>query len=396
MKFKEKNIRHLIVIIFSCLMTGVAGSVVAQDKPWENMHISEINRLSSRATSVSYDNENDAKKLDRKASSRYLDLNGYWKFSWYPIPEQAPADFYSKGFDSHNWDSIPVPSNWELQGYGTAIYTNIRYPFVPVNPPFIPDNDNPTGLYITEFKIPKGWDGMNLTLHFGGVSSAFYCWLNGEFVGYGEDGCLPSEFDVTDKVNKGKNVLAVKVLRWSDGSYMEDQDHWRLSGIQRPVSLRAEPKTHVFDFFVKTDLDKTYENGILNIATTIKNNDSALANGWKLESLLFDKSGMEKGRSEVAFSSINYSELLVRGETHLSAQISMHQPNLWSAEFPNLYTLILTLRNSNGDIVESRSCNVGFRQIEFRDGELFVNGNPTLLYGVNRHDHDDKTGKGAF
>lgn len=172
---------------------------------------------------------------------------------WVPGPSQAPSDFHKTDYDVSQWDEIPVPANWELEGYGTAIYTNVTYPFEPVNPPFVPGNDNPVGSYRTRFTISSAWDDMQITLHFGGVSSAFYVWVNGEKVGYSEGSRLPAEFDITKYLKQRENVLAVQVYRWSDGSYLEDQDHWRLSGIHRDVYLEASPKVQLYDFHVRTE-----------------------------------------------------------------------------------------------------------------------------------------------
>ena len=192
------------------------------------------NKLPSHNTSISFPSEKEALQVDIKSSSRFKTLNGKWKFTWAPVPEKAPVDFYKSDYQDGSWDEINVPGNWELQGYGTAIYTNVVYPY-PVNPPFLPKDDNPTGCYRTEFEIPNDWEDMQITLHFGGVTSAFYLWINGQKVGYSQGSRLPAEFDITPYLKKGKNSLAVKVYRWSDGNYLEDQDHWRLSGIHRDV-----------------------------------------------------------------------------------------------------------------------------------------------------------------
>ncbi|NJM94915.1 MAG: hypothetical protein HC842_09830 [Cytophagales bacterium] len=218
-------------------------------------------------------------------------LNGDWQFHWSPTPQGAPADFYQPNYAATNWKKIPVPSNWELQGYGTAIYTNIKYPFVPVAPPFTPKDDNPTGCYRTSFRVPSAWAGQQVTLHFGGVSSAFYVWVNGQFVGYGEDSQLPTEFDITPFLQKGENTLAVKVHRWSDGSYLEDQDHWRLSGIQREVYITAAPQVQLYDFALRTELTNNYEDARLLIRPDLRVFAKTDYSGYRLDAQLYDATG---------------------------------------------------------------------------------------------------------
>lgn len=368
----------------------------SQIKPWEDPQVSGINRLPAKATSVSYEGLEIAKKGDRKASSRYKSLNGDWKFSWSEVPEKAPKNFYDINFNSDNWKTIPVPANWELHGYGTAIYTNITYPFIPVEPPFTPEMDNPTGCYLTSFNVPSEWNDMQITLNFGGVSSAYYVWINGKMVGYSEDSMLPTHFDATPYLKAGENKLAVKVFRWSDGVYLEDQDHWRLSGIHREVYLTAAPKVQLYDFFVKTDLDSNYKDAELQIRPKIKVFNNASLEGYVLESMLYDaddKTVLDKPLSITAKNIYN-EKYEQRGKPNfamLKANIS--NPKKWSAEHPNLYTLVFSLKDKQGKIVEARSSKIGFRKIEFKDGELFVNGESTLIYGVNRHDHSPKTGK---
>ncbi|WP_345894670.1 sugar-binding domain-containing protein, partial [Phaeodactylibacter xiamenensis] len=234
--------RNLAVVLLLTLSTAFTAQ--AQLQPWEDPAVNGINRMPARATSYSYPDEATALMVDREASGRYLSLNGNWAFAFAEVPEAAPKDFHLPDFQPKGWAQIPVPSNWELQGYGTAIYTNITYPFVPVDPPYVPDEDNPTGCYRHTFEVPSDWDNQQVVLHFGGVSSAYYVWVNGKMVGYSEDSRVATEFDITPYVKFGeKNLLAVKVHRWSDGSYLEDQDHWRLSGIHREVMLLAQPRT---------------------------------------------------------------------------------------------------------------------------------------------------------
>lgn len=298
-------------------------------------------------------------------------------------------------YESIDWKTIPVPSNWELKGFGQPIYTNITYPFKPVDPPNTPQDDNPIGQYIRDFDLPEDWKGMQVTLHFGGVSSAMYVWVNGTQVGYSEDSRLPAEFDISPYVQPGNNKLAVQVYRWSDGSYLEDQDHWRLSGIHRDVWLMAAPNVQVYDAHVRTEMDEQYQDGTLLIRPEVKVFDDVDYENWTLEAQLYDD-GSEVLEEPLAISARaaiekNYPP---RGNARfdlLSATVP--KPKKWTAETPHLYDLVLSLKDESGRVRDSRSSKIGFREIEIRGGEFLVNGQPVLLYGVNRHDHDRYTGK---
>jgi beta-galactosidase len=383
-------------LVLSLILTAnMAMLGYSQQNDWENPEMIGQNKLPAHNTSISFANPTDAMTVDIKSSSRFQSLNGSWKFAWAPVPEQAPADFYQADYKVNSWKEIPVPSNWELQGYGTAIYTNVIYPY-PVNPPYLPKDDNPVGCYRRDFEIPKAWTDMQITLHFGGVSSAMYVWVNGQKVGYSQGSRLPAEFDITPYLKSGKNSLSVKVYRWSDGNYMEDQDHWRLSGIHRDVYLAASPKFQIYDFFVKTKLDHHYTNAELQIQAKVKKFGIEEPKGWKIEGQLYD----DQGKPVLAEAMSVDTERLTRRPwpqrdkvpfADLSAKVE--KPKLWSSEFPNLYTLVLTLKDDKGNVVESRSNKVGFREVKIKEGELLVNGKSVLLYGVNRHDHSQTGGK---
>jgi beta-galactosidase len=387
------DIRTTFIALF---MTFPAFSQPVQIPEWENPAVNGINRMPPRATSVSFPDVASALRADPRGSNRRLDLNGTWKFFWSPVPGQSPADFHLPEYQVRNWGDIKVPGNWELQGHGTAIYTNIRYPFVPVDPPRIPDNDNPTGCYRRDFEVPDAWTGMQITLHLAGVSSACYVWVNGHAVGYSEDSALPAEFDITPYVKKGPNVLAIKVLRWCDGSYMEDQDHWRLSGIYRDVYLSAAPPLQLYDFFVQTALDDTYRDARIDVQTTVRDFGSTDPAGWTLEGQLYDAAGtavLEKPMSKGVAQILNRSWPPTGNAPFADLTAEVKNPMKWSAEYPNLYTLVLALKQPDGKIAEVRSCKVGFRNVEIDGGRVLVNGVPVLLYGVNRHEHDESTGK---
>ena len=383
------------IALSSILLLAGVNSVHCQQHDWENPEMIGKNKLPAHNTSISFPSEKEALQVDIKSSSRFKTLNGKWKFAWAPVPEKAPVDFYKSDYQDGSWDKINVPGNWELQGYGTAIYTNVVYPY-PVNPPFLPKDDNPTGCYRTEFEIPNDWEDMQITLHFGGVTSAFYLWINGQKVGYSQGSRLPAEFDITPYLKKGKNSLAVKVYRWSDGNYLEDQDHWRLSGIHRDVYLAASPKFQIYDFFVKTKFDAHHRDAELQVHTKVKGFGIEKPKGWSIEGQLYD----DQGKPILdELMSVETNRLIRRPWPQrdkvrfADMKATVKKPKKWSAEFPNLYTLVLNLKDDAGKIVESRSNRVGFREVKIKDGELLVNGKSVLLYGVNRHDHSQTGGK---
>lgn len=369
---------------------------VFQLEPWENPTVTALNRDKTRVTAYSYKTVEDAIKNEREESGRFFLLNGAWDFYFAMKPADAP--FKNEFSNIEKWDKIEVPSNWELKGYDKPIYKSAVYPFRPVNPPYIPKDYNPVGTYHRTFSVPEDWENMNITLHFGGVSSAFKVWANGKFVGYGEDSCLPSEFNITPYLKKGVNELFVQVIRWPDAAYLEDQDHWRLSGIQREVFLMAEPKLRIADFFVQTKLDENYEDATLSIRPRLGNLTGDTVKNITLKAELFDASGeavFEKPLEISAADVINEIYPRVDNVYFGMLETKLKNPKKWSPEEPNLYTLVLSLVDENGTILEAKSNRIGFRSIEFResDSKLLINGKLTYLYGVNRHDHDPIKGK---
>jgi len=335
-------------------------------------------------------------KGDREKSGRYLSLNGDWDFSFALKPGDEPTDFFKKRVSG--WKKIPVPSNWEMQGYDKPIYKSAVYPFRPVNPPFIPKDYNGVGCYQKTFTVPADWKNKNISLHFGGVSSAYKVWLNGKFVGYAEDSFLPGEFNITPYLQDGENILSVWVIRWSDGSFLEDQDQWRLSGIHREVYLQAEPKLRIADFFYQTKLDKEYKDAVLSIRPGIENLTGREMPGYKLKAQLYDETDkpvlqntLEKKVDDI----INEIHPRLDRVKFGLLEITIPDPKKWSTEEPNLYKLVLSLEDSVGNILEVKTCKLGFRSIEFRrsDSKLLINGKLTYLYGVNRPDHHPIKGK---
>jgi beta-galactosidase len=364
-------------------------------EPWEDPLVSGINRDAARATAYSFSNVSDALIGDRKNSDRMLSLNGEWDFSFAIKPSDAPKDFYKTKVSG--WKKIEVPSNWEMKGYDLPIYKSAVYPFRPVNPPHVPKDYNGVGCFQRTFTIPKNWKDMNITLHFGGVSSGFKVWLNGKFLGYGEDSFLPSEFNITPYLQEGENVLSVWVIRWSDGTFLEDQDHWRLSGIHREVLLLAEPKLRIADFHWQAKLDKEYKDAVFSIRPRIENLIGKEVKGYNVKAQLYrnGKAVFEKPSERSAESIINEIYPRLDNAKFGLLETTVRNPDKWSDEKPNLYTLVLSLEDSTGKILEAKSCKVGFRSIEFskENGKLLINGKLTYLYGVNRPDHHPTKGK---
>ncbi|MEM3545756.1 MAG: glycoside hydrolase family 2 TIM barrel-domain containing protein [Candidatus Bathyarchaeia archaeon] len=355
---------------------------------WENPRIVERNKEPAHATLMPYPNEEEAFPCIREKSSWFSSLNGEWKFKLCENPSSTPRDFYKVNFNDEEWDAIQVPSNWQMLGYDKPIYVNVRYPFR-ADPPKVPRDWNPTGLYRKTFNIPEDWHGRQIFLVFDGVDSAFYVWVNGEIVGYSQDSRLPAEFNITRYVKPGWNLLAVKVLRWSDGSYLEDQDMWRLSGIYRDVYLYCTPPIHIRDFFVRTFFDEKYQDATLKVRINIRNYSEKTSPLHTLELKLYDGEGVQLFTEPVR---AYVGEIKPESEAVLEVEKKIPKPRKWSAEDPYLYTLILTLRNEKGEVVEVESCRVGFRQVEIKNGRILINGVPVYLKGVNRHEHDDVRG----
>lgn len=365
-------------------------------EPYEDPAVSGINRDAARATAYSFAGITDALQGDREKSSRYLSLNGDWDFSFALKPADASADFFKSKVQG--WKKIPVPSSWEMQGYDKPIYKSAVYPFRPVNPPHVPKDYNGTGCYQRSFTIPSDWKGMNITLHFGGVSSAYKVWINGKFAGYAEDSFLSSEFNITPYLKAGKNIISVWVIRWSDGSFLEDQDQWRLSGIHREVFLMAEPSLRIADFFYQVKLDSIYNNALLSIRPRIENLTGRQVPGYKLKAQLYDAAQqpvLSTPLEKPAESIINEIYPRLDNVKFGLLETTIANPLKWSPEQPNLYTLVLSLEDSTGRILEAKSCKVGFRSVEFsrENSKLLINGRLTYLYGVNRPDHHPEKGK---
>jgi beta-galactosidase len=368
---------------------------IYHDDPWEDPSVFGINREPARTTAYSFADVNDALSEDR-TKSRWMNLNGNWDFKFASKPADAPADFYKSKVKG--WNKIEVPSNMEMKGYGKPIYKSAVYPFRPVNPPFVPQDTNGVGSYQRTFVVPANWKDMNVTLNFGGVSSGFKVWLNGKFLGYGEDSFMTSEFNVTPYLQAGENVLSLQVIRWSDGYFLEDQDQWRLSGIHREVMLLAEPKLRIADFFYQTKLDKDYKDALLSIRPRLENLTGKEVAGYQLKVQLYDQNNkpvLAKPLQKSVESIINEIYPRLDNVKFGLMEAKITNPKKWSDEVPNLYTLVLSLEDKNGQVQEVKSCKLGFRSIEFdkNTSKLLINGKVTYLYGINRPDHDPIKGK---
>lgn len=373
----------------------VAPSIFNRE-PYEDPYVSGINRDQSRVTAYSFATVADALTGDRNKSGRYLSLNGNWDFSFALKPGDEPKEFYKSKV--RGWKKIVVPSSWEMQGYDKPIYKSAVYPFRPVNPPHVPKDYNGVGCYQKTFTVPANWKGMNITLHLGGVSSAYKLWINGKFAGYAEDSFLPSEFNITPYLQEGENVISVWVIRWSDGSFLEDQDQWRMSGIHREVYLQAEPSLRIADFFYQTKLDKDYKNALLSIRPRIENLTGKDMPGYLLKVQLYDANNqpvLQQPLLKKADEIINEIHPRLDRVKFGLMETNISNPKKWSPEEPNLYKLVLTLEDSTGKVLEVKTCKLGFRSIEFRkaDSKLLINGKLTYLYGVNRPDHHPTRGK---
>ena len=369
--------RKLSLLIVGLIATmSLQAQTETELQAWNDVNVYEINRLYPRTNVVPVGEEWSQC------------LNGDWKFYWVDSPSKAPADFYKEGYNASGWKTLKVPANWELNGYGTPIYVNVDNEFRPNEPPFAPTVDNPVGCYLTEFNVPETWKDRLTFINFGAVKSAYYVWVNGRFVGYTEDAKTNAEFDLTPYVKVGKNTLAVKVYRFSNGSYFECQDFWRLSGIERDVMLYSKPTVHIDDYEVFAGLDETYRNGIFTVKVIIANHTGKKYKHEKVTVTLYD------GEKEVVSS----ERYLKDAEWHIISCLGVGTdepiPNIkpWSAEHPNLYRLEIKILDNKGREVERLENHVGFRTVEINNGKLLVNGQYVLIKGVNRHEHDPYTG----
>ena len=358
-------------------------SAVLARRDWENPGVTQLNRQEAHPPFCSWRSADDARTNQR--SSQLRSLNGRWQFAWFAAPEAVPESWLTS--DLPQADTVNVPSNWQMDGYDAPIYTNVTYP-IPVNPPYVPAQ-NPTGCYSLTFHIDDAWlDEGQTRIIFDGVNSAFHLWCNGRWVGYGQDSRLPSEFDLSDYLQHGENRLAVMVLRWSDGSYLEDQDMWRMSGIFRDVSLLHKPTTQIRDLRINTRFNDDFSRAMLAVEVRVAGNESedlrVALQLWEGETLTAETN-----------SPLGSEIIDERGAYHdrVTLCLNVEKPALWSAETPNLYRAVVQLRTADGALIEAEACDVGFRQVCIENGLLLLNGKPLLIRGTNRHEHHPINGQ---
>lgn len=361
--------------VLICALASVGLTAFAQQPEWQDPNINAINRAAMHTNYFAYESEQAALKGCRLASDNYMTLNGTWKFNWVQNADQRPTDFYKVDFNDKGWDNIQVPGVWELNGYGDPIYVNVGYPWrsqYKNNPPYVPTVNNHVGTYRKEIELPADWKGRQIMAHFGSVTSNMYLWVNGKFVGYSEDSKLEAEFDLTKYLRPGKNIIAFQVFRWCDGTYLEDQDFFRYSGVGRDCYLYTRTANHIEDIRITPDLDAQYKDGTLQIDIQMKGKGT-------VDLKLLDKEGKEVTTAQV------------KGSGKQTASMTVSNPAKWTAETPNLYTLVANLQE-NGKIIESIPVKVGFRKIELKNGQILVNGQAVLFKGADRHEMDPDKG----
>lgn len=364
------------------LNTDSLAAVLAR-RDWENPGVTQLNRLEAHPPFASWRDAAEAR--DNHPSSSVRSLNGAWKFNWFASPEAVPERWRLSDLD--NADTIDVPSNWQMHGYDAPIYTNVTYP-IPVNPPYVP-HENATGCYSLTFTISEAErrDGQTRII-FDGVNSAFHLWCNGRWVGYGQDSRLPSEFDLSEFLVSGENRLAVMVLRWSDGSYLEDQDMWRMSGIFRDVTLLNKPATQISDLRITTHLNEDFSRAIFAAEVRMR---GEWHDGLRVTVQLWDGDVLT-GESTAPFGSEIIDERGAYGD-RTTLRLNVDHPSLWSAETPHLYRAVVQLHTADGTLIEAEACDVGFRQVSIENGLLLLNGKPLLIRGTNRHEHHPENGQ---
>ena len=377
-----------VAVVAAAIALG--GLPAAQTVPeWENPAIVQINKEPPRATFFGYESRALAAGRAPEQSAFYQPLNGRWKFHWVERSSERPMDFFEERFDDRAWETIPVPANWEVNGYGYPIYVNQPYTFEK-NPPFIQRSYNPVGSYRKTFTVPPAWAGRRVFVHFGAVNSAMYLWVNGRRVGYSEDSKTPAEFDLTEYVRPGENLLAVEVYRYSDGSYLECQDFWRISGIERDVYLYSTPQVRIRDLWAQASLDSRYEDGQLLTTATVRNHTARAIEGYSVRVELLDAAGQPVGPDGSATAPVSVS---ANGELEIQLRQAVTAPAHWTAETPTLYTTMLTVFGPEGQTVEVIPTRVGFRNVEISGARLRVNGVPITIRGVNRHEHDFRSAR---
>ena len=361
--------------LLTCCLAMCSLATMAQHDEWKNPEINAVNRAPMHTNYFAYSSSEEAAKADKENSSNFMTLNGIWKFNWVKNADARPTDFYRTDYNDKGWGQMKVPGVWEMNGYSDPIYVNVGYAWrsqYKNNPPYVPIENNHVGSYRKEIIIPAEWSGKEIFAHFGSVTSNMYLWVNGKYVGYSEDSKLEAEFNLTKYLKPGKNLIAFQVFRWCDGTYLEDQDFFRYSGVGRNCYLYSRNKKYIQDIRVTPDLDSNYTNGTLNVALNLNGSGTVELN-------LTDPAG-----KSVATAQVN-------GNGQKSVVMDVSNPEKWTAEAPNLYTLTATLKNGSNTL-EVIPVKVGFRKIELKDGQILVNGQPVLFKGADRHEMDPDGG----
>jgi beta-galactosidase/beta-glucuronidase len=358
-----------------------------QIKDWENPQTPAHNRLPMHATCMPYPDEASALKREPDSSPWVLNLDGAWKFRWLPNPECLPENMADIVQDALTWDEIEVPGNWTLQGYDKPIYCNVKMP-IPNTPPWVPKEENPTGIYFRHVELPENWHGRRVIIQFNGVESFFYLRINEVLIGFSKDSRLPAAFDITDALHTGINSITAAVIRWSDGSFLEDQDHWRMAGIYRPVWLYSVPQTYLADVYAQPELDEECENGTLTVTARLAG-DTQRAHGYRIEAQLYNQKGQPVFRDYISgvFKPVDAQP------DQVVLTKSLSYPHKWSHETPYLYTAVVRLCDPTGEPIQYSSHRIGFRSIRIRDRQMLINGCAVYIRGVNRHEHDETRGK---
>lgn len=395
----HNNYKQLLLTV-AVLLTNIC--VIAQlPAELQTPELISINRMPMRASAFAFENMQMAKAFDKEKSANYFSLNGAWKFNWVKDPNQRPQNFYDPSYDDSKWDNFRIPASWEVNGYGLPIYVNQPYDFAghnlrygKMNPPYdIPANNNPVGSYRKKIIIPAGFKGKQVFLHVGNAKSCLFVWVNGKKVGYSEDSKLAAEFDITDFVQEGENLMAFQVYRWSDGSYLECQDMFRFSGIERDVYLYATNKLNIRDTKIVATLDDSYTNGLLNVNIEVDNYKWEKGYHSKADSFIVEMQ-LQDATGNIVYTdkTTDYKTVLGKYKTNMEFKTTIPQVKSWNAEIPYLYTLYISLKNKNGDVLEVVPQRIGFKKIEIKGTDFLVNGKRVLLKGVNRHEHHPRNG----
>lgn len=366
------NIRTIAnVALCLALLSMSSGALAQSESRWQNVNINQQNREPRRANFFAFENLEKAQSFDKKKSANYLSMEGMWKFNFVKDHNKRPANFFALKYDDSQWKDFPVPGLFELNGYGDATYKNIGYAWATQfdpNPPYISELNNYTGSYRRTFELPKNWKGKDVYFHVGSATSNLTLWVNGKYVGYSEDSKVAAEFNISKYLKPGKNLIAMQVMRWCDGSYFEDQDFWRLTGIAREVYLYARPKQHAADIRLNAALENNYQDGVLNYKVSLKG-----------------------GKTDVAITLCDKDGKQIAQATGAQGIIKVPKVNAWTAETPYLYKAYITLKNKQG-AAEVIPQKVGFRNVEIKNAQLLVNGQPVLVKGADRHEMDPDGG----